>query len=357
MVRTSLGRLKARPVRRPVPRLEELERRDTPSGTVSLDPAGLLRVDCDDAPDVVRLDLDATRSTVLVTLNGATTLWDAAAVSAVRISTAGGGDVINLDRVGAGVTVDVLAGEGHDGITVGTPSAGLGALRGHVTVDGQGGWDWLYLDDSNSPFADTYQVSRDLVTTWNPGLPSLFGGVCYYRMENLVLDAGVAGNAINVDSTALETLTTIRGGEGDDTVTIARGVLDRIAGHLNIEGNGGVDRMFLEDGSNGFGDTYEVTRDLVSSSNPSAPPLFAGVCYYTLEGLTLNAGWAGNVINVRSTGPGTDTTINAGDGDDVVNVGGADGLLDYTFGGSLAVNGQGGADRLNVNAQNNTLGA
>src|SRR5262245_65266664 len=104
MFRTSLGRLKARPDHRPLrrrPALEELERRDTPSGTVSLDPAGLLRVDCDNAPDVVRLDLDATRSTVLVTLNGATTLWDAAAVSAVRISTAGGGDVVNLDRVGS----------------------------------------------------------------------------------------------------------------------------------------------------------------------------------------------------------------------------------------------------------------
>jgi hypothetical protein len=69
--------------------------------------------------------------------------------------------------------------------------------------------------------------------------------------------------------------------------------------------------------------------------------------------LVLNAGSGGNTINVQSTAAGTTTTVNAGTGGAIINVGDANNTL-QTY-GPLTVNGQGGTNSLNINDQGSVL--
>ncbi len=74
----------------------------------------------------------------------------------------------------------------------------------------------------------------------------------------------------------------------------------------------------------------------------------------TLLSLTLNGGGSGgNTFTVQATPSGVPVTINAGAGDDVVNVGSAANSIDNVL-GALTVNGQGGNNILNINDGGNT---
>ena len=72
-----------------------------------------------------------------------------------------------------------------------------------------------------------------------------------------------------------------------------------------------------------------------------------------MASLILNGGGSGgNTFTVQATPSGVPVTINAGAGDDVVNVGSAANSIDNLL-GALTVNGQGGNNILNINDQGN----
>jgi hypothetical protein len=71
--------------------------------------------------------------------------------------------------------------------------------------------------------------------------------------------------------------------------------------------------------------------------------------------VTVNGGTGGNTFSVQSTQAGTAPTVNAGGGNDTVNLGSTANKLD-TLQGPVAVNGQAGSDTLNLNDQGQTAG-
>src|SRR5262249_34127046 len=97
-----------------------------------------------------------------------------------------------------------------------------------------------------------------------------------------------------------------------------------------------------------FADTYTITNTSLTR------PFFGGLTYGTIESLTLNAENGDNTINVAATATGTPVTINAGGGNDGINLG--TGL--FRLFGLLApgtVNRQAGSDTLTLIDENVTV--
>ncbi len=134
----------------------------------------------------------------------------------------------------------------------------------------------------------------------------------------------------------------ILAGDGNDTITIGSGDLDLLKYAVSVDGQGGADRVIVNDQANVFGDTYTVNYASVDRY------VFGGLTYTDIEALTLNAEAGNNTINVDYTDSGVPVTINAGAGNDAINVGGGnlDGLP-----AAVIVNGQAGTDTVSVNSQ------
>jgi hypothetical protein len=100
--------------------------------------------------------VDATTTTITVTVNGVPASWPAIAYNAVEIRSGGGNDAITVVR-NTDERVSVLAGDGVDSVTVGTTDdatiasvdTGPGADRVYVNPDSSGTAEaWLLPDDA-----------------------------------------------------------------------------------------------------------------------------------------------------------------------------------------------------------------
>ena len=166
-------------------------------------------------------------------------------------------------------TVDT--GAGNDTVDVSSDGkVGLGTvsgLLGALTVDGQGGSDTLNIGD----LADAVAGSGRLSSTNFTGFGT--AGIGYAGFEAVNVQLGQAADALNVVSTYLQTVTTIRAGPGSDTINVSSdlALLSDIDGHLVVDGQTGTtDTLNVSDA----GDTVGQSRhpDLDRHHRSRAPP-------------------------------------------------------------------------------------
>jgi len=156
-------------------------------------------------------------------------------------------------------------------------------------------------------------------------------------------------------------------GTGNDTIEVGGlSGLGSIRALVTVDGQehdaGGADLLRindqLTDATNGI--LYTITDNSVEwavggpVSGPTASPSGPVVGYEGVEKLVLDASPGNNMINVRGTAAGTPLTINAGAGEDVVNIGvfGPEAPPpQVTVLGTVTVNGQDDVDVVNVNDQ------
>jgi len=93
---------------------------------------------------------------------------------------------------------------------------------------------------------------------------------------------------------------------------------------------------------------YTITATSFTRTDPVQPARSI-----SFGGFGTNVFNTSGTVNVQGTAAGTTTTVNAGAGDDTINVGSADNLLDGIL-GVLNIDGQGGKNTLNVNDQAST---
>ncbi len=107
-----------------------------------------------DGADVIVVD--ASTTTITVTVNGMASEWPAISYNAVEVNAGGGNDSVTVVR-NSDEQVSVLGGEGTDDVTVGTTSdattawvdTGAGADRVFVNPDSSGTAEaWLLADDA-----------------------------------------------------------------------------------------------------------------------------------------------------------------------------------------------------------------
>src|SRR5262249_50698181 len=154
--------------------------------------------------------------------------------------------------------------------------------------------------------------------------------------------------------TAADTPVALNMGSGNDTVQLGGAFLfaslDAILAPVTVHGDLGADAVVLDDA--GFrifpvaGSDYTVTATDVTRNGRHI------LHYVTADSLTLLAGDGNDSIRVASTDVGTPVVINAGFGDDTIEVGNfsATALL-----GAVTINGQDGSDTLDYSAFNSAV--
>jgi Ca2+-binding RTX toxin-like protein len=177
---------------------------------------------------------------------------------------------------------------------------------------------------------------------------------------------GISSVVINLgdrnDSLAIKHATVpvqVNAGVGNDTIRVGDfGGWNVIGAPVTVDGQGhdagGADSLLIDDQPNLVfgGILYSITNG--SAERFMAGTAYGPIHYQGIEQLVLNASRHDDTINIRSTAVGTPVTVNAGAGDDVVNVGvfGPEAPPPSEFiQGKVTVNGQDGADGVSVNDQ------
>src|SRR6185369_8017697 len=212
--------------------------------------------------------------------------------------------------------VTVNGDDGNDTINAGsdaplvptapTNEAGtIDSINALLTVNGGVGSDTLNVDDSDPAVTNK---SGTLTSSTLRGL-ALEQGIDYSQLETLSLWLATGSNTFTINSTHGGS-TTVSTAEGNDTI--------------NINGASGTLTVNAEEGA----DTITVSGTGTGSQT------------------YINTQSGDDIINVRAIGGAT--TVNAGEGADTVNVGNnAAGTVD-NIAALLTINGDGGADVLNV---------
>ncbi len=156
-----------------------------------------------------------------------------------------------------------------------------------------------------------FDVTQASLTHRRLGTSQVFGLVTFSNVNVLDLQSGVTNDVFNIQSTPLNVPLTVRSGGGNDMFNVgdANNRLDGIRGALTLDGQAGIDALFLNDQGNTTSHTYAL---LAASLTRTAP--FAGLTYGTMENLAVNAGTGNDTISVNSSLATTAMTVHGGGG-------------------------------------------
>jgi hypothetical protein len=169
-------------------------------------------------------------------------------------------------------------------------------------IDGPG----ATLNFGNKPHVTVNTLGGVDVITLNHSLPG--------SLDSLTIDAGAAGDTINVERTLAGLPVTVNAGAGADVINVspvARN-LDNIDGNLTVNGGADADWLNIQDQNNIFGDTFTLTGTTVDRG------FMAPITHDTVETVNLNAGGGSNTFNVVSIDPAVFLRINAAGGTDTL---------------------------------------
>lgn len=272
---------------------------------------------------------------------------------------AGSGDTVTVAGTSSATPVTV---RGADTVLVGSGSK-LTEIRSAVTIENPPSYTALTVDDSADPTFrnvthETVSISGSLYGRIS------FGGVPiqykYADTSRVTLNTGSGGAQVNVLGTstpltlngggAADTFNvqgasgalTINSGFGPDTINVGNGgSLDAgarvevnagddndtiripdargLAGQLTVNGGAGtLDRLEFNDSQNIYvADTVVTINQSSVTRSGIATKL---VSYSNVEDLTVTGGYSHNIFKVDSTPAGTQVTVNAGPGNDAVNI-------------------------------------
>ncbi|HQY87500.1 MAG TPA: hypothetical protein PK402_02505, partial [Tepidisphaeraceae bacterium] len=233
---------------------------------------------------------------------------------------------------------------GSDSSRVITPR---GSSHGSGTTMSKGPEGGSVLFMSGTGGDDHFVISANgtqIVVELN-GIPFIFDDTIYNSID---IDGLGGADTINVESNGANP-TTLRGGAGEDLITLTStgGDLDFIASPVLVDG--GVDGALLEiyDDLNTFGDPYLMTSSAV------AREFFGGVNFGSLTGLVFYCQNADSTLYVEST-PACPVTVFGGGGNDLCNITPSSGNLE-NLSGTFRFDGEEGTDTINLFDGNNTF--
>ncbi len=253
-----------------------------------------------------------------------------------------------------------------DTVTIGNAGSVQG-IKGVVSIANTRGLTALEVDDSADAAARVATISATAITGLAPAAINYVAN----DLNALTVNGGAGGNTFTVANTpggAGVPTTTLNSGTGADDVNV-----EATTGPLTVEGQNGADTVTIGDAGSVQQIAAPVTvsnqnnfteLEVDDSADAGARAATVGAASITglapapinyvandLSALTIDGGTAGNAFTVTNTpnGAGTPTTtLNSGTGADRVTVQATDGPLD--------INGQRGADTVNIGNAGNAQG-
>jgi hypothetical protein len=277
-------------------------------------------------------------------------------------------------------TTTVNTGDGTNTVNVASdaPSSfgNVNGIAGKLVVIGGADSDILNLYDT-SEAADN---SGALTSTRITGLGMGAGGIDYSALESLNVNLGAGGDTFSILDTFTGT-TVLNSGSGADTVNVQAvsgttivnteagqdtinvgslapavgGAVNQIAAALSVNGgDGDPDTLNVDDTGDAAPNDGVLTATTLTGLG-----MGVGISYDTVELLNVSLGAGGNAFNIQATAASTATTLNSGNGNDLLTVDSNGDLPNGTVDGvvsSLTINGQGGFSVLTAEDYSDSTG-
>ncbi|MBK8017279.1 MAG: hypothetical protein IPK20_11560 [Betaproteobacteria bacterium] len=319
--------------------------------------SGIDTLDLDDTGDT--RDNTGTVSATAVTGFGMTASVGYAGIDDLRLSLGSGADIVTVTGTASGSATTILLGSGADTVNVGDATAGLNAIFGVLTVDGQGDSDTLSISDAGTlpatANAGRLETGRLLgfgmgsasQTTIDPDLGLRWGAV-----EQIGVTLGSGIDTLTV--LGIDTSTTLNAGAGVDVISLgslaAGGGLASIAAALTV--HGGSDGATLNVASAAKADVT-LTRTSSTLGRITEAGAAGRVDFDGVTLVSVRLGDADNALSIVDTVAPVDVT--AGSGSDSVSVDnlshatslhlgdGADSVVVRAAAAALSVSGEGGS--------------
>ncbi len=283
--------------------------------------------------------------------NDSITLQNNNSGSAVRLFGESGNDILNVQRMIEPVIV--RGGDDNDVINVGSAAPNSGGTVNFISdlldVDGEAGSDILNVDDTAETENDALRVTSTLLT----GL-GMSDGIQYANMEFINIGTGSGNDNVDVESTALGSLTTISTFDGDATVNVSSdaptnsGNLDGIEGELTLLMGGGINELNISDiGATAADNDILITENRISGLAPAAINYFTSGRYD--NGVNIWFGAGSDTATITSTHSDSVTTVWANSGNDQITAVDGDNSADD---GVLVLLGEGGSDTFDASNWN-----
>lgn len=183
-----------------------------------------------------------------------------------------------------------------------------------------------------------------------PGVGNLPAFTFFFEsadVDRIIVRGGEGNDTINLDGVHANIPVTLQGGLGDDTYNLGSvsnsldGILSMVRVEDEIVAPGSIDRLVLHDRNNADPDTYSVSTGLVQRTAMGA------ISYGGLERIQIESGPGGATFDVTALNFDTQLTINAGNGNDNINI--ATGNLNNVA-EPITINGEAGtADTITLN--------
>ena len=265
----------------------------------------------------------------------------------LNVNAGDGNDLVNVLATKSGLTTNIDTQLGTPDTTTIGNAGSLAGILGDVLVQDSGGVGTLVVDDSADATGRTVAIGNSTITGASTGTINYGTGITTLTFDGgtgadtininvpspeadlttLNVNAGSGNDAVNVLATASTVTTNIDTQLGTpDTTTIGNaGSLAGILGDVYVQDSGGVGALVVDDSADGTGQTMTITSTTVTTSAAT------GIIHYDynptsgITSLTINAGTGDDTINVNvpTTTPGVGLTtlnVNAGSGNDSVNV-------------------------------------
>ena len=231
---------------------------------------------------------------------------------------------------------------------VGSSAGSLNSIQGAVFVHGSGRLNFLRIDDQANTVDRQYIVKGNSLSTTG------VADISFDGIYDFTLAAGRGGDTIDVwdnptVNNAFSGVALLAGG-GNDTINL--GALTHQLSSLRrlfVDGQGGVNTLVLHDEATAEAQTYQyVTPVNPLVGYPSVSSTGIVVPYANLSRVNLYGGIGNDTVNVLGVPANVTANVDAGFGNDQVNVG-AD-TLDKIL-GSVYVSDRQGIDFLDINDQ------
>lgn len=272
---------------------------------------------------------------------------------------------------------NVDAGPGNDPIILGFTGSGPGSVdfRGNVVVNGGDGSDTFTVNSVNTGAGASVTLNGgNNLNTLNVVRP----GTVQYDLANSFVNLYSFGsqglmNVSNFDTTTIsgnslsETFNlfggsslfsayTIFANNGDDVINcIAGDHTFNLFDNLVVNGGAGVDSFRYNAAGSALPRNYTLGNGILSIpvGGIFVDDITIGPA---VENITLSGGSGDDTFAINQLSSGAAVLVNGGEGSDVVHLGNGNMQLNLTNAAAFTVDGQGGADTLNINNASNAAG-
>jgi hypothetical protein len=314
------------------------------------------------------LSLQVSGSNLLVTMtlgspvlradpSSFTSVFPLSSVNYISIDMGGGSDSVTLTG-NIPAELYIYGGEGNDSVTMHAANNvfndGFSITTHEVYVDGGPGFNTLSVNDA-SRGSTQYDIYPDRIKA-KDSLSSAWADFEYDNINALgIVASGSANTArvygVSTDIAAGQQMQLLMGG-GNDNVTIfprdAQGNLT-INGNLGVGGGSATDTMTVNDAASALPITYTFHNQFGSGTTNIGGLGSAGFgAGSDFESIVVNAGAGADTFEVNQYTSGTALTLNAGGGDDTLNIGNNNLPANITNISAFTFNGQADFDTFNL---------